>query len=734
MGLLTRLKSQLELSVELEAWWSERASLGVVQRFTDFLREVVLTEIKGQIVIFIDEIENTLKLDFTDDFFAAVRAVYNARATDSAYNRLTFVFLGVATPADLIKDRSRTPFNIGQGVDLREFRQEDAQVLRAGLKAAYPEGGDTIFARIFYWTNGHPYLTQKLCLEAIERGDGNWSEERVDELVKETFLSEAARRETNLQFVRDNIRTNPRRRKLLTLYRRVYEGKIVREDERSLDQSWLKLFGLVRAESGLLQVRNEIYRWVFNLDWIKANTPIDWARRIVIATTVIALLLIGIAVYLTLNRPQQSDEARAQAFIETFQGTTSADVRITSLAGLFQIRGYDNRARQLFFDELTSEDQVALFEVANVQAVKDQLGIVVRGTYTRLVDSDRDNQLLRAMAEALRQIDDVSAVNLATEIDQWLQGRENYARGEYQRALSAYNVAISLNESNAGTYFDRALAYAASGQYQEALADFDKTAQLAEDRASDVKNAIISNSTLYSEWISQRDKYPKLMAFVPTPTFTLAPTTSPTPATKPTLSSTPVITQLPIDAQTPTSTWTPFPTPSRLLIPASTATPTTTPTPAPSSIPTQLIGKIAFLSDQDGVERVYTMDPDGSHQTPLADRWVYDMAIARDAYSSDGRYRAYNKRFPWGRRQLQVVAWDSEYDVEIPITQFGAGIAYDPVWSPATYRIALVSTESGNEEIWAIDLDGTDALQLTRNTWEWDKHPSWGAFQNFDEF
>jgi Tol biopolymer transport system component len=78
--------------------------------------------------------------------------------------------------------------------------------------------------------------------------------------------------------------------------------------------------------------------------------------------------------------------------------------------------------------------------------------------------------------------------------------------------------------------------------------------------------------------------------------------------------------------------------------------------------------------------------------------------------------------------QLRVPSlffYDSLYKVEDQITHFGAGIAYDPVWSPTSERIALVSDDSGNDEIWVINRDGSGALQLTWNNWEWDKHPSW---------
>jgi len=285
LGLITRLKSQLRLRVDPEAWWVARASLGVVQRFTDFLHDVVLVEIEGPVVIFMDEIDTTLNLGFSDDFFAAIRFTYNARPSDPTYHRLTFVLLGVAAPADLIKDPNRTPFNIGHRVDLHEFGRKDAGILQQGLEAIFPHQGQIIFARIYHWTNGHPYLTQKLCLAATEAGNKRWTNKRVDGLVKQLFLSEKARKETNLQFVREKTLNHPQRDQLLTLYRQVCKGKRIGEDEKSFVQSQLKLIGLVKAEDGYLRVRNMIYRRVFDLAWVRKNTPV---KREPIAAMVVA--------------------------------------------------------------------------------------------------------------------------------------------------------------------------------------------------------------------------------------------------------------------------------------------------------------------------------------------------------------------------------------------------------------------------------------------------------------
>jgi len=578
LGLITRLKRQLNLAADPDTWWRERASLSPVQRFTDFLRDVVLEEAEGPVVIFIDEIDSTLNLDFSDDFFAAIRAMYNARGNDSELNRLTFVLLGVATPTDLIRDRTRTPFNIGQGIALQEFSYADAQVMEQGVEAVHPGEGEAIFTRVFQWTNGHPYLTQKLCLTVAEKSGGFWTDERVDRLVEELFLSEEARREDNLQFVQGSIQASPQRRKLLGLYRKVYEGREIADDERSPDQNRLKLFGLVRAEQGLLQVRNEIYYRVFDLNWIKANTPVDWTRRIAVVSTLLVLLLGGLFGYYTYRQGQQTTEARAQAFIDNFQGTISADVQITSLAGLFELSGYENRAKQLFYEELSPGEQRALFEKADPEGVGAQLVTVVKGLYTELENNDQDNQLLEAMAQPLRQVDDPMAVNLAAELEQWIRGREAYAEREYEQAVIAYSVAISLNDANPATYFDRALAYASLGQYEEALADFKKALQLDEERALIVDEAIRSNRGLYDALTANRAQYPELVAVVPTPTSTLTftPTLSPTPTSSPTQTPVP---PMATTTHTPRLTATPPPTATATHTPRPPA-----PTPTPMAI------------------------------------------------------------------------------------------------------------------------------------------------------
>lgn len=273
LGILTQLAFDLRLEVVVPTWWQAHCALGVVQRFVDFISEVVLAQTVGRVVIYFDEIDATSGLDFTDDFFAALRAIYNERAMHPDNERLTFVLLGITAPANLIKERSRTPFNIGQAIDLKEFIRSDAYPLEQGLEHYFPDRGTDLLDRIFYWTDGHPYLTQKLCsaitgsVQRQQPPDGailDW----VDTLVARLFLAENAKNDENLQSIRSRVQSNTDVRSLLSVYQRVYCGETVSEDELSPLQSELMLVGLITSKGGILCVRNEIYVHVFNQSWI----------------------------------------------------------------------------------------------------------------------------------------------------------------------------------------------------------------------------------------------------------------------------------------------------------------------------------------------------------------------------------------------------------------------------------------------------------------------------------
>jgi outer membrane lipoprotein-sorting protein len=320
-GLLLRLGRQVNLEPELDQFWHDHPRLGPCQRFFTALRDLVLPHLDQavsttptspsppsnpnpqghtpppRLVIFVDEIDAVRSLPFsTDEFFAAIRECYNRRSQDPQFHRVTFCLLGVATPTDLINDPNTTPFNIGRRVDLDDFTEEEAFPLAAGLNST-PDSQPTrdldtprrMLRRILHWTGGHPYLTQRLCRVAAESAAQSATNRHlppgpewfVDRLCNELYLSSRAReRDDNLIFVRERLlRADTDLTALLELYQAIHAGRSVPDDPANPCVSLLKLSGITRVTNGHLEIRNHIYRQVFDRAWIAANLPGAELRR-----------------------------------------------------------------------------------------------------------------------------------------------------------------------------------------------------------------------------------------------------------------------------------------------------------------------------------------------------------------------------------------------------------------------------------------------------------------------
>ncbi|KST69117.1 AAA-like domain-containing protein [Mastigocoleus testarum] len=270
LGLLLEIEEQLMLDTDVDEWWEANNNVGVTQRLTNFFQYVLLEEVTSPVVVFVDEIDTTLSLDFTDDFFAAIRYLYVARATDTNFERLSFVLIGVATPGDLIRDPKRTPFNIGQRLDLTDFSFEEAIPLSEGL-GLEGEPAKELLKCVLEWTGGHPYLTQRLCSILSQQDKNSWSQKEVLQVVNTTFLGSPNQQDNHLLFVRDMLtKRAPNQDRVLSVYREIYLAKNpVFDEEQSLIKSHLKLSGVVRRDDNVLQIRNRIYQEVFNTQWVE---------------------------------------------------------------------------------------------------------------------------------------------------------------------------------------------------------------------------------------------------------------------------------------------------------------------------------------------------------------------------------------------------------------------------------------------------------------------------------
>ncbi|MDJ0730964.1 MAG: AAA-like domain-containing protein [Crocosphaera sp.] len=275
-GFIYILLSGLDLldKVNFKQWLKQHDFLSPVQCLGELIHQIILPNIYKRIVIFIDEVDSVLSLDFAmDDFFIFLRSCYNKRADNPDYKRITFALLGVATPSQLLEDKQRTPFNIGQVIHLQGFQFHEAQPLLQGLKSKvnHPQA---VLKAVLYWTNGQPFLTQKICQlihksqqEIPENQENQWVANLVRSQIIENWESQDD--PEHLRTIRDRIlQTSLDKKQLLKRYEIIlHQPNYPITDDDEIRE--LILSGLIIKYEQFLKVHNPIYAAIFNNNWIE---------------------------------------------------------------------------------------------------------------------------------------------------------------------------------------------------------------------------------------------------------------------------------------------------------------------------------------------------------------------------------------------------------------------------------------------------------------------------------
>jgi ABC-type branched-subunit amino acid transport system substrate-binding protein len=276
-SLIDSLLSAFQLweEVDLETWWLKHDNLPLAKRFSKFVEEILLKKIDQPIVIFLDEIDSVLGLEYClDDFFALIRYFYNQRAINPEFKRLTFALLGVATPSDLIQDGTKTPFNIGIGIELQGFQLTKVQPLVEGLQKT-ADDTQAVMKEILRWTGGQPFLTQKLCQLVSEidfRITAGNEREQIEAVVRAKIINnwEAQDDPPHLKTIKDRIIKDENYQvNLLETYQQILDKDDILADKIEPEVILrLRLSGLVVQQIGKVRVYNEVYQNVFNSAWI----------------------------------------------------------------------------------------------------------------------------------------------------------------------------------------------------------------------------------------------------------------------------------------------------------------------------------------------------------------------------------------------------------------------------------------------------------------------------------
>ncbi|MEH2374399.1 AAA-like domain-containing protein [Nostoc sp.] len=324
---------KLGSQVNFKHWWETQAGISSVQKLHSFVEEILLPNVKSnslrngkaeRIFIFIDEIDSLLSLNFPiNDFFAWIRHCYNLRPENPNFERLGFALFGVASPSDLIADKRRTPFNLGKAIELQGFQLDEATPLLQGLKEVLTQP-EAILQEIIHWTEGQPFLTQKLCDLIVQLACENTTQMItlapgteafwIEQLVKTHIIQhwQSQDEPEHLRTIRDRLLFNEQQAgRLLGLYQQVLQAPEALEQraggqhfstrryanaqcagcrgeefspwplcpsppsplhsvpiDDSREQTELLLSGLVEKHNGYLKIKNPIYRNVFNAEWV----------------------------------------------------------------------------------------------------------------------------------------------------------------------------------------------------------------------------------------------------------------------------------------------------------------------------------------------------------------------------------------------------------------------------------------------------------------------------------
>ncbi|MEO1375198.1 MAG: AAA-like domain-containing protein [Cyanobacteria bacterium J06635_10] len=276
-GIVYNLSESCQLEdkfdFDWQEWWQKHQTvLSPVQCLSLFIEKVLLAKIEQPIVIFVDEIDKVLSQEFSaDDFFGLIRFFQNQRVDNPIFQRLTFALLGVATPGDLIQNKTQTPFNIGEAIELHGFKFDEVEPLIEGLRGKC-DRSQIIMKEILDWTGGQPFLTQKLCKFMVEESEKD-NCLSVKEVVKSRIIEnwESQDDPEHLRTIRDRILSSEQRAGyLLELYQQIQQrGEVAAK--KNLESSELRLSGLVVQREGKLRVYNRVYQRVFNKNWVEVQ-------------------------------------------------------------------------------------------------------------------------------------------------------------------------------------------------------------------------------------------------------------------------------------------------------------------------------------------------------------------------------------------------------------------------------------------------------------------------------
>ena len=223
----------------------------------------LLNSFSGDIIITLDEIDALRGAEYSDKIFAQIRSTYFSRTNFSEFERLTYILSGVIEPTQLIKDRNKSPFNIGEKIYLSDFTYAEFSdfVIKSNINVDIE-----IAKEIYQWTKGNPRMTFDIMadIEDYIIEEQTLSKPLISKIINDKYLKTYDI--PPIDHIRELVRSNKQIRKAVNFLHK-NRGNEIADEVRTK----LYLYGITsNIDNDKIEIKNPVIAKAISASWIKS--------------------------------------------------------------------------------------------------------------------------------------------------------------------------------------------------------------------------------------------------------------------------------------------------------------------------------------------------------------------------------------------------------------------------------------------------------------------------------
>lgn len=224
--------------------------------------------------IVVDE-TGSIPPDWGEKFFCILREIHNIRHITPGIKNISFIFMGAFNPNQMIRNKNNSPFNVAEPVYLNDLDIGQLKVLVKFLNLE-SDIHTEITNRLYYWTGGQPYISQKICAYLWDLDTTHLSSKSVDDTVERFFVEDI----NHLHRIFEDLETYPDYN-LIGRVSQVINSRV--KFFPSTDETLLILghvIGLIKADQdGYCKIRNRIYERALHERFPQGSNPMKPIKK-----------------------------------------------------------------------------------------------------------------------------------------------------------------------------------------------------------------------------------------------------------------------------------------------------------------------------------------------------------------------------------------------------------------------------------------------------------------------